>query len=49
MSRAMRRWRMVVLSLLACLVLTGCASRDTGTDDERRGGFYGGASGGSGM
>ena len=34
MSRAMRRWRMVVLSLLACLVLAGCASRDTSTDDD---------------
>jgi len=40
---------MVVLSLLACLVLAGCVSRDTSADDDRRGGFYGGVSGGSGM
>jgi len=39
-----------VLSLLASLVLAGCAARDTSsTDDDRRGGFYGGVFGGSGM
>jgi|HubBroStandDraft_4_1064222.scaffolds.fasta_scaffold4495261_1 hypothetical protein len=49
MSRA-RRWRLVVLSLLACLVLVGCAARDTSSsDDDRNGGFYGGVFGGSGM
>jgi hypothetical protein len=41
---------MIVLSLLACLVLAGCAARDTcSTDDDRRGGFYGGVFGGRGM
>ena len=38
-----------MLSLLACLVLAGCASRDTSADDERNGGFYGGVFGGRGM
>ena len=37
----------VVLALLACLVIAGCAPRDRGADEERRpGGFYGGVSGG---
>ena len=49
MSRAGYRWRVVVLSVLACLLIAGCASRDTSADDERRGGFYGGVSGGTGM
>jgi hypothetical protein len=50
MSRAGHRGRVVVLSLLVCLVLAGCAARDTSsTDDDRRGGFYGGVFGGSGM
>ncbi|HYU13756.1 MAG TPA: hypothetical protein VEK82_14340 [Stellaceae bacterium] len=49
MSRAGRRWRTIALSVVACLVLAGCASRDTSADDERRGGFYGGVSGGTGM
>jgi hypothetical protein len=48
MSRA-RRWKVVVLSLLACLVLAGCAARDASSDDDRNGGFYGGVFGGSGM
>ena len=50
MRRAGHRWRMAVLSLLACLVLAGCAARDaSSTDDERNGGFYGGVLGGRGM
>jgi hypothetical protein len=41
---------MIVLSLLACLVLAGCAAPDTSsTDDDRNGGFYGGVFGGRGM
>jgi hypothetical protein len=38
----------VVLALLACLVIAGCAQRDRSSDDEKRpsGGFYGGVSGG---
>jgi hypothetical protein len=50
MNLSGRRWRVVVLSVLGCLVLAGCAARDTSsTDDDRRGGFYGGVFGGSGM
>ncbi len=38
----------VVLALLACLGIAGCAPRDRGADAEKRpgGGFYGGVSGG---
>ena len=38
----------IALTLLACLVIAGCAPRDRGADDEKRpgGGFYGGVSGG---
>ena len=51
MNRAGRQWKKkTVLSLLACLVLAGCAARDaSSTDDERNGGFYGGVLGGRGM
>jgi hypothetical protein len=49
MNLAGHRWRMVVLSLLGCLVLAGCAARDTSSDDDRNGGFYGGVFGGRGM
>jgi len=35
----------LVLALLACLVVAGCADR-AASDDDRRGGFYGGVSGG---
>ena len=50
MKRARQRWRVVVLSLLTCLVLAGCAARDaSSTDDEHRGDFYGGVFGGRGM
>ncbi len=43
-----RRRSAVVLALLACLVIAGCAERDRGVDEEKRpgGGFYGGVSGG---
>jgi len=50
MNRAGRQWKKkTVLSLLACLVLAGCAARDSSTDEDRRGGFYGGVFGGRGM
>jgi hypothetical protein len=37
-----------VLILLACL-LAGCAQRDSGSEKDRPGGFYGGVSGGKGL
>ena len=50
MREAGYRWRVVVLSLLACLVLAGCAARDASSTDEKRNGeFYGGVFGGRGM
>jgi hypothetical protein len=37
----------VVIALLACLLITGCAQRDRSSDEENRpGGFYGGISAG---
>jgi len=47
-SQAGRHHSAVILALLACLVIAGCAPRDRGADDEKRpgGGFYGGVSGG---
>jgi len=43
-----RRRSAVILALLACLAIAGCAQSDRGVDDEKRpgGGFYGGVSGG---
>ena len=38
------RWSAVALALIACLVFAGCAERDRATDENRSGGFYGGAS-----
>ena len=44
-SQADRRRSGVILALLACLVIAGCAQR--GADEEKRpGGFYGGVFGG---
>ena len=43
---ARRRWNAIALMLLACLVIAGCAQRDSTSDDNRSGGFYGGVSGG---
>jgi hypothetical protein len=42
------RWSVVVFTLLACLVIAGCAQRDRSSDEDKRpgGGFYGGVSGG---
>jgi len=46
-SRAERRRCAVVLTLLACLLIAGCAQKDRAAEDENRsGGFYGGVSGG---
>jgi hypothetical protein len=45
--RAVGRRRAVVLALLACLLIAGCAQQDRSANDENRsGGFYGGVSGG---
>jgi hypothetical protein len=48
-SRALRRrnGRLgLPLALLGCLLVAACAPRDTGADDNKPGGFYGGVSGG---
>jgi len=46
-SRAGECRSAVVLALLACLLIAGCAQHDRGSDEENRsGGFYGGISGG---
>jgi hypothetical protein len=36
----------IVLGLLACIAVAGCAPRESSVDDNRQGGFYGGVSGG---
>ena len=36
----------LVLALLVCLVVASCANSGNASDDERRGGFYGGVNGG---
>jgi len=46
MSNPTRRWRAVALMLLVCLIVAGCAERDSAADKDREGGFYGGVSGG---
>lgn len=39
--------RAAMLALFCLVVLAGCAARDSGSDDDnRRGTFYGGVSGG---
>jgi hypothetical protein len=38
--------RLVVLLLGVMLLLAGCHNHDSGRDEERRGGFYTGATGG---
>jgi hypothetical protein len=40
--------RRIGLVLIVGLLLTGCASGDSTAEQERRGGFYGGVSGGMG-
>ncbi len=42
-----RRSARLALCLLACLILAGCAQRGNAGDDDRKGGFYGGVSGGA--
>jgi hypothetical protein len=41
-------WRRgaIVLALLLCLVVVGCAQRERADEENRSGGFYGGVSGG---
>jgi len=41
-----RKYRCLALALLACLILAGCARSGDSSDDDRRGGFYGGVEGG---
>jgi hypothetical protein len=49
-SRIGQRKSAVVLALLACLLfVAGCAQRDTSSDKDQPGGFYGGLSAGKGM
>lgn len=48
-SRAGRLNSAVAISLLLCLLIAGCAQRDTSSDKDRPGGFYGGVSAGMGM
>jgi hypothetical protein len=38
--------RLLALAALLCLLVTGCAQRESGANDNRPGGFYGGVSGG---
>ena len=38
--------RIAALVIGLALLLGGCSARDPGADDNRRGGFYGGVSGG---
>ena len=42
------KWRAggLALAVLACLAVAGCADRSGSSDDGRRGGVYGGVSGG---
>lgn len=48
-SRAGRVRGAIVLALLATLVLAGCAQRDSSSEKDWPGGFYGGVSAGMGM
>src|SRR5438034_11478193 len=46
-GQAVRRRSAIVLALLACLVIAGCAQPDRSSDEQQQpGGFYGGVSGG---
>jgi len=45
-GRAARSRCAVVLVLLACLLIAACAQRDSSSDKNQPGGFYGGVSGG---
>ena len=47
--RAGRRRSAVVVALLACLLVAGCAQRDGSAERDRPGGFYGGVFGGADM
>jgi len=37
---------LAVLGLLLCLLTSGCADSGSSSDNDKRGGFYGGVSGG---
>jgi hypothetical protein len=37
---------LLALAFFGCLLVTGCAQRESSADDNRPGGFYGGVSGG---
>ena len=43
---APRQWWHLIATVLACVTIAGCAMRDDGSDRDRRGGFYGGVTGG---
>ena len=45
-SRPSPGWRLGCALLLLGVILAGCASGDSSSDQERRGGFYGGVFGG---
>ena len=38
-----------IFAFLACLLVAACAARDSSSDRDRDGGFYGGFSAGKGM
>ena len=48
-SRAGLQSGAVVIAVLACLLAAGCAQRDSSSDKDQPGGFYGGISAGKGM
>jgi hypothetical protein len=39
-------WRLAPAVFLLCLAVAGCAQRDSGPQEDRQGGFYGGVNGG---
>jgi hypothetical protein len=39
-------WWPLLLGLVATLLAAGCVNKDTGSDNDQRGGFYGGVSAG---
>jgi hypothetical protein len=45
-SAAVRGSAAFALAFFACVLVAGCAQRESSADDNRPGGFYGGVSGG---